>query len=129
MLLVACHKIEKEDTLKKIDITIRIKDSINHKQRYLLHIVTDGKQVNHTAILPQDMSLITNENKEAEVRLYTNVQYTIKVYETDKTSLDEFSNKPKSSSSNTNNDTGNLQTTKKIKPTTKQTTYEIILKH
>lgn len=126
--LIACNKIEKVDTVKQIDITIRIKDSIDHKQRYLLHIVTDGKQVNHTAILPQDMSLITNENKEAAVRLYTNVQYTIKVYKTDKKSINEFYNKPKKSPPKFNNDNGNLLITKKIKPTIKQTTHEIILK-
>ncbi|WP_146551374.1 hypothetical protein [Rummeliibacillus sp. SL167] len=115
--LMACGRSDTVDTLKKMEVTIQIEDATNAEQRYLIHIMTDGKETDKTTVLPQNMSLITNDKKEITTSLYTNIPYTIRVYKTDKKSMDEYFSKPKSGSSETEPQKDNLLASKTITPT------------
>lgn len=96
MLLIACGKDDTVETSEKVKITIQLEDSTDAEQNYLIRILTDGKQTDKVAITPQDLSLITGDQKKVTANLYINVPYTITVYKTDKKSMDEYFSKPKS---------------------------------
>ena len=84
------------ETSEKVKMTIQLEDSTDTDQNYLIRILTDGKQTDKVAITPQDMSLISGDQKKVTANLYINVPYTITVYKTDKKSMDEYFSKPKS---------------------------------
>lgn len=90
MLLIACGKDDTVETSEKVKITIQLEDSTDAEQNYLIRILTDGKQTDKVAIMPQDLSLITGDQKKVTANLYINVPYTITVYKTDKKSMDEY---------------------------------------
>ncbi|RIJ67068.1 hypothetical protein [Rummeliibacillus sp. POC4] len=101
MILIACGKDDAMETSEKVKFTIELKDSTNNEQSYLIRILSDGKQTDKVAITPQDMSLISGDQKKVTANLYINVPYTIKIYKTDKKSMDEYFSKPKSGSTDT----------------------------
>lgn len=96
LLLIACGNDDTVETLEKVKITLQLEDSIDAHQNYLIRILTDGKQTDKVAITPQDLSLITGDQKKVTANLYINVPYTITVYKTDKKSMAEYFSKPKS---------------------------------
>lgn len=96
MILIACGKDNTVETSEKVKITIQLEDSTDTNQNYLIRILTDGKQTDKVAITPQDISLITGDQKKVTANLYIHVPYTISVYKTDKKSMDEYFSKPKS---------------------------------
>lgn len=101
MILIACGKDDPVETSEKVKFTIQLEDSANSDQSYLIRILSDGKQTDKVAITPQDMSLISGDQRKVTANLYINVPYTIKIYKTDKKSMDEYFSKPKSGSTDT----------------------------
>ena len=64
MILIACGKDDPVETSEKVKFTIELKDSTNNEQSYLIRILSDGKQTDKVAITPQDMSLISGDQKK-----------------------------------------------------------------
>lgn len=128
ILLVSCGKGDFVNTSEKIKVTIRIEDSLDIDQRYLLRVLSDGNQANDIAILPQDKSIITNKNNEVTTNLALNVPYTIYVYRTKSKTIDEYYLKPKSSSAKSSESTkDNPLYTVNITPTHDTKTIKIPL--
>lgn len=126
MILIACGKDDTVETSEKVKITIQLEDSTDAEQNYLIRILTDGKQTDKVAIMPQDMSLITGDQKKVTANLYINVPYTITVYKTDKKSMDEYFSKPKSGGTDSTEQQANTPLAKKtITPTPDMNTITI----
>ncbi|MGG3642020.1 hypothetical protein ABES38_11690 [Bacillus gobiensis] len=93
-LLVSCSGHSgsngKEDEFVK-KITIKIIDDQSKEQRYLLNVMTNGKQVEDAAQLPENSFIITNEKKEAKKQFHLNTKYTIKVSKTNARTIKELS--------------------------------------
>ena len=126
MLLIACGKDDTVETSEKVKITIQLEDSTDAEQNYLIRILTDGKQTDKVAIMPQDLSLITGDQKKVTANLYINVPYTITVYKTDKKSMDEYFSKSKSSGNDSTEQIADTPlATKTITPTSDMNTITI----
>ena len=96
LVIVACGKADdRVNTLNKIKVTIKIEDHVDYEQNYLISISTKGKHTKELAILPKNISFITDRKKGKNVNLYTDVPYTLRVYKTDFKSMDEYFQKPK----------------------------------
>lgn len=129
LCLISCGKVDRVNTSENIKVTIKIEDGIDNNQKYLLRIQTNGKQINEKAIFPQDLSLITNEKKEAITNLSTNVSYIISVYKANLNSIDEYFSKPKPGSKKTNeNIMDNPLSTTKVIPTVNTKTINIVIR-
>ncbi|MDN4071947.1 hypothetical protein [Fictibacillus terranigra] len=95
ILLASCSSPGEKDHLRSKEITLQIVNTQEKNQHYLLTVTTDGTETDQSAVLPKSLFVITNENKEARVKLNLNSKYTIKAAKTPVTNIDEFQNKKK----------------------------------
>ncbi|SFD40212.1 hypothetical protein SAMN05428981_101240 [Bacillus sp. OV194] len=97
ILLASCSSTGGKDHLRSKEITLQIVNSKEKNQHFLITVITDGKETDQAgAVLPKSFIIITNENKEAKVKLDLTTKYTIKVAKTTVKNIDELQNKKKS---------------------------------
>lgn len=94
ILLVSCstsgNSKEQEEHSKMKEVTLKIIGG-EEKEYYLIEISTKGGQSdNNSAVLPQGRLVMTNEEKEATIKLHIDIPYTIHVSKSKVKTVDEF---------------------------------------
>ncbi|WP_062237630.1 hypothetical protein [Fictibacillus sp. FJAT-27399] len=95
ILLASCSLTGEKDHLRSKEITLQIVNTQEKNQHFLLTVITVGKETDQAAVLPKSFIIITNENKEAKVKLDLTTKYTIKVAKTTVKNINELQNKKK----------------------------------
>jgi hypothetical protein len=126
ILLTSCSNNEESggDKVETKEITLQVIDNQDDDQRYLINIMTNGKQTKDSAVLPKSILVITNDKKEVKGTFYLNTKYTLKVSKTDSKTMKEFHNKKKGGQVGTEQ----LITTVDFSPTKDTSTFEINVK-